>query len=66
VGVLAGVVRTVEDLGSISYAYAALPDETLVTVTLPPDHEVKVDQPLTLSVVPGRAYRFATDGRTIN
>jgi multiple sugar transport system ATP-binding protein len=64
-GPLSGVVRTVEDLGSISYAYAALPDETLVTIGLPPEHEVKVDQPLTLSVVPGRAYRFGADGRTI-
>ncbi len=28
-GPLKGVVRTVENLGSVSYAYAALPDETL-------------------------------------
>ncbi|MBI4922585.1 MAG: ATP-binding cassette domain-containing protein [Devosia nanyangense] len=64
-GSLKGVVRTVEDLGSISYAYAALPDETLVTVTLPPEHSVVVDQPLALSIVPGRSYLFGADGKTI-
>ncbi len=64
-GPLSGTVRTVENLGSVSYAYASLPDETLVTVQLPPDHDVAVDAALRLSIVPGRAYSFDTDGRTI-
>ncbi len=64
-GQLKGVVRTVENLGAVSYAYAALPDETLVTVTLPPDHRVVVDQPLALGIAPGRAYLFDASGRTI-
>jgi ABC-type sugar transport system ATPase subunit len=64
-GPLKGIVRTVENLGAVSYAYAALPDETLVTVALPPDHSVAVDQPLSLSIVPGRAYLFDGNGQTI-
>jgi ABC-type sugar transport system ATPase subunit len=64
-GPLKGVVRTVENLGSVSYAYAALPDETLVTVALPPDHAIAVDQSLSLSIVPGRAYLFDASGKTI-
>jgi ABC-type sugar transport system ATPase subunit len=64
-GVLKGVVRTVENLGSVSYAYAALPDETLVTIALPPDHSIAVDQSLSLSIVPGRAYLFDVSGKTI-
>ena len=59
-------MRTVENLGSISYAYAALPDETLVTITLPPDHSVAIDQTLSLGIMPGRAYRFDADGKTIS
>jgi ABC-type sugar transport system ATPase subunit len=65
-GQLRGTVRTVENLGSISYAYAALPDETLVTVQLPPEHTVSVDQALQLAILPGRAYRFGADGKTLN
>ena len=64
-GPLQGVVRTVENLGAVSYAYAALPDETLVTVELPPDHTVAVDQPVRLSIAPGKAYLFDAEGRTI-
>jgi ABC-type sugar transport system ATPase subunit len=64
-GPLKGIVRTVENLGSVSYAYAALPDETLVTIALPPDHAVAVDNPLSLSIVPGRAYLFDASGKTI-
>jgi multiple sugar transport system ATP-binding protein len=64
-GPLKGVVRTVENLGSISYAYAALPDETLVTISLPPDHAVAVDQDVRLAILPGRAYLFDGDGKAI-
>jgi multiple sugar transport system ATP-binding protein len=64
-GPLSATVRTVENLGSVSYAYAALPDETLVTVALPPDHTVEVDQRLSLGVAPGRIYRFDAAGRTL-
>jgi multiple sugar transport system ATP-binding protein len=64
-GALKGVVRTVENLGAVSYAYAALPDETLVTISLPPDHYVVVDQAVGLSIAPGKAYLFDKDGRTI-
>ncbi|MDB5540883.1 MAG: hypothetical protein JWQ89_2610 [Devosia sp.] len=64
-GPLKVTVRTVENLGSISYAYAALADETLLTISLPPDHSVAVDQALSLSIQPGRAYLFGKDGKTI-
>ncbi|WP_374623309.1 ABC transporter ATP-binding protein [Devosia sp.] len=64
-GPLVGTVRSVENLGSISYAYVALPDETLLTVTLPPEHAIAVDQPLKLAIEPGRAYLFGRDGKTI-
>jgi ABC-type sugar transport system ATPase subunit len=64
-GPLKGVVRTVENLGAVSYAYAALPDETLVTVALPPEHSVTVDQPVSLSIAPGKAYLFDASGKTI-
>jgi multiple sugar transport system ATP-binding protein len=64
-GPLKGVVRTVENLGAVSYAYAALPDETLVTVQLPPDHGVAVDQPLSLGIADGHAYRFDAAGKTL-
>jgi ABC-type sugar transport system ATPase subunit len=64
-GPLKGTVRTVENLGAVSYAYAALPDETLVTIQLPPEHSVVVDQPLSLAIADGRAYRFDAEGRTI-
>jgi multiple sugar transport system ATP-binding protein len=64
-GPLKSIVRTVENLGSISYAYASLPDETLVTITLPPDHAVAVDQALSLSIQQGKAYLFDRDGKTI-
>jgi multiple sugar transport system ATP-binding protein len=64
-GPLKGVVRTVENLGAVSYAYAALPDETLVTIQLPPDHGVAVDQLLSLSIADGRAYRFDVEGKTL-
>jgi multiple sugar transport system ATP-binding protein len=64
-GPIKGVVRTVENLGAVSYAYAALPDETLVTVQLAPEHSVAVDQALALSIAEGRAYRFDADGKTI-
>jgi multiple sugar transport system ATP-binding protein len=65
-GPLKGTVRTVENLGAVSYAYASLPDETLVTVALPPDHTVQVDQTLTAAIVPGRAYLFDATGKTIS
>jgi multiple sugar transport system ATP-binding protein len=64
-GALKGIVRTVENLGSVSYAYTSLPDETLVTVALPPDHSIAVDQQVGLAIVPGKAYLFGGDGRTI-
>jgi multiple sugar transport system ATP-binding protein len=64
-GPIKGAVRTVENLGAVSYAYAALPDETLVTVQLPPEHSVVVDQPLSLGIAEGRAYRFDAAGKTL-
>lgn len=64
-GPLKGIVRTVENLGSVSYAYAALPDKTLVTVQLPPGHGVAVDALLSLRIGEGRAYFFDAGGRTI-
>ncbi len=64
-GRLKGTVRTVENLGAISYAYAALPDETLLTIALPPDHAVAVDQAISLGIAPGRAYFFDASGKTI-
>jgi multiple sugar transport system ATP-binding protein len=64
-GPLKTIVRSVENLGAVSYAYGALPDETLVTVALSPDHTVAVDQPLTLGITPGRAYLFDASGKTI-
>ena len=64
-GPIRGVVRTVENLGSVSYAYAALDDGTLVTVELSPDHDVTLDQVLGLGIVEGRRYRFDAEGRTI-
>jgi len=64
-GVLNGTVRTVENLGSVSYAYAALPDETLITVTLPPEHDVAIDQTLKLGIAAGRAHLFDAEGRAI-
>jgi multiple sugar transport system ATP-binding protein len=64
-GALKGIVKTVENLGAVSYAYAALPDDTLVTVQLPPDHAVVIDQPLALSIVEGRSHRFDADGKTL-
>jgi multiple sugar transport system ATP-binding protein len=62
---LSGIVRTVENLGSVSYAYLALPDETLVTVQLPPEHSVAVDQLVPLTITPGKSYLFDGEGRTI-
>jgi multiple sugar transport system ATP-binding protein len=64
-GQLKSIVRTVENLGAISYAYAALRDETLVTIQLPPEHTISVDQSLSLSIMDGKAYRFDADGKTI-
>ena len=64
-GPIRGVVRTVENLGSVSYAYAALADGTLVTVELAPEHDVVLDEDLGLAIAPGRSYRFNAEGRTI-
>ncbi|HEV7346169.1 MAG TPA: ABC transporter ATP-binding protein [Devosia sp.] len=64
-GPIKAVVRTVENLGSVSYAYAELEDGTLVTVQLSPEHAVVLDQTLGLSVVEGRSYRFDAGGRTL-
>jgi ABC-type sugar transport system ATPase subunit len=62
-GPLEGIVRTVENTGAVSYAYAALADETLVTAQLAPQHSVEVDELLRLSIVPGRAYLFDANGK---
>jgi multiple sugar transport system ATP-binding protein len=64
-GSLTAEVRTVENLGSVSYAYAALSDGTLVTVELSPEHGVRLDQVLGLGIVEGRSYRFDAEGRTL-
>jgi hypothetical protein len=32
---------------------------------LPPDHGIAVDQPLSLRIADGKAYRFDAEGRTI-
>ena len=64
-GPLAASVRSVENLGAVSYAYAALADGTLLTVALPPEHDVQLDQTLQLAVATGRLYRFDADGRTL-
>jgi len=64
-GVLRGVVRTVENLGAVSYAYAALADGTLVTVALPPEHGVRLDETLPLSIAEGRGYVFDSDGKAL-
>jgi ABC-type sugar transport system ATPase subunit len=64
-GSLQGVVRTVENTGAVSYAYAALRDETLVTVQLPPQHSVEIDAPMVLSIQPGKAYLFDGDGKVL-
>jgi multiple sugar transport system ATP-binding protein len=65
-GPLAAQVRTVENLGSVSYAYAALSDGTLITVELPPEHQVQIDQPLSLGIANGRGYRFDAGGKTLS
>jgi multiple sugar transport system ATP-binding protein len=62
-GPLEGVVRTVENTGAVSYAYAALSDETLVTVQLTPQHSIEVDSVIQLSIAPGTAHFFDGDGR---
>ena len=64
-GPLGATVRTVENLGAVSYAYAALADETLVTVQLPPQHSIAPDVSLDLSIAPGRGYRFDAEGRAL-
>ena len=64
-GPLQAQVRTVENLGSVSYAYAALADGTLITVELPPEHQVEIDQPLSLGIADGRGYRFDAGGKTL-
>jgi len=64
-GPLKAEVRTVENLGSVSYAYAGLSDGTLVTVELSPEHDVQLDQVLGLGIVEGRRYQFDVDGRTM-
>lgn len=64
-GPLRATVKTVENLGAVSYAYAALPDETLVTVQLPPQHGISVEQPLELAIAPGRAFRFDAEGKAL-
>ena len=62
-GPLEGIVRSVENTGAVSYAYAALADDTLVTVQLAPQHSVEVDSVLRLSIEPGRAYLFDAGGK---
>ncbi len=64
-GPLGATVRTVENLGAVSYAYAALADDTLVTVQLPPQHTIAPDVSLDLSIAPGRGYRFDAEGRAL-
>jgi multiple sugar transport system ATP-binding protein len=64
-GPVKGLVKTVENLGSVSYAYASLADGTLVTVELSPEHGVAIDQQLALAIADGRSYRFDGEGRTI-
>src|SRR5262249_15774016 len=64
-GALRGTIRTIENLGSVSYAYAALPDETLVTVALPPDHDIQIDAAVVLGIQPGKLYQFDRDGKTL-
>ena len=64
-GPLRAEVRTIENLGSVSYAYAALSEGTLVTIQLSPEHAVQLDQILGLEIVPGRVYRFSADGKTM-
>ncbi|MHA6297227.1 ABC transporter ATP-binding protein [Devosia sp. CAU 1758] len=64
-GPLRAQVKTVENLGSVSYAYAALDDGTLLTVELGPEHSVEIDQMLDLDIAEGRGYRFDADGKTL-
>ncbi len=64
-GPLGATVRTVENLGAVSYAYAALADDTLVTVQLAPQHTIAPDDSLDLSIAPGRGYRFDAEGRAL-
>ena len=62
-GPLKGIVRTVENTGAVSYAYAALADETLVTVQLTPQHSLEVDSVIRLSITPGGAHFFDGKGQ---
>jgi multiple sugar transport system ATP-binding protein len=64
-GPLQAQVKTVENLGSVSYAYAGLGDGTLLTVELPPEHNVEIDQVLELAIAEGRGFRFDVDGKTL-
>jgi multiple sugar transport system ATP-binding protein len=64
-GPLSAVVRTVENTGPVSYAYAALPDGTFVTVQLSPRHQLTIDATLKLVIAPGSALLFDTAGKTI-
>lgn len=62
-GPLTGTIRTIENLGAISYAYAALADETLVTVQLSPEHHHRVDEVVRLAIADGRGYCFGETGQ---
>ena len=64
-GPLSATVRSVENLGAISYAYATIGDETLVTVQLAPDHTLSVDEVIKLAIDHSQAHLFNSDGRMV-
>ncbi|MBX6332877.1 MAG: sn-glycerol-3-phosphate ABC transporter ATP-binding protein UgpC [Gemmatimonadaceae bacterium] len=65
-GALRGQVVLVEPLGSEQIVHVALPNDTRVVATVPPDARVAVDETITLRIAPSAAHLFrAHDGRRI-
>ncbi|KQT55381.1 MULTISPECIES: ABC transporter ATP-binding protein [unclassified Aureimonas] len=64
-GEWAGVVRHVEHLGSDSYLYVVLTEGPEVTVRIPDQTEIGLDDAVRLTPMPGRIHRFGKDDRVL-
>ena len=61
-GAWAGTVRHAEHLGSDTYLYVVLEDGQEVTVRIPEETPIGVDDTIQLSPLPGRLHRFDAEG----
>jgi multiple sugar transport system ATP-binding protein len=65
-GEWSGTVRHVEHLGSDSYLYIALAEGQDVTVRIPEETAIGIDEVVRLSPQAGRIHRFGADDRSLD